>query len=268
MGNPQSVLIVDDEPNILLSLQFLMKKSGYEVRTAKDGEEALAEISRAAPDLVLLDVMMPKIDGFSVCERIRSNPEWNNMRIIMLTARGRDVEREKGLALGADDYITKPFSTQEAIAQVEAVLDRFRNGEAPPHTLPRCRGFNARPSRTREFLTALFLLGVLLFAPPLLIVFNEPIRILGIPLLYFYLFAVWTGLIALVAQWWSIGMPRRRTTMPVRMCRQETTAKARGTPADAQRPDHHQRRLAVPLPPVRDCILRRQASGQRPQLDR
>src|SRR5215216_3505773 len=126
MSKTPSVLIADDEPNILLSLQFLMKKTGYEVRTAKDGEEALAEIVRAAPDLVLLDVMMPKIDGFSVCERIRANPEWNDVRIIMLTARGRDIEREKGLALGADDYITKPFSTKDAIARVEAVLARSR----------------------------------------------------------------------------------------------------------------------------------------------
>ena len=131
MSGPPSVLIVDDEPNILLSLQFLMKKNGYEVRTAKDGEEALAEISRAAPDLVLLDVMMPKMDGFSICERIRATPEWRDMRIIMLTARGRDIEREKGLALGADDYITKPFSTKDAIARVEAVLARFRKAEGP-----------------------------------------------------------------------------------------------------------------------------------------
>jgi DNA-binding response OmpR family regulator len=131
MSEPPSVLIVDDEPNILLSLQFLMKKNGYEVRTAKDGEEALAEISRAAPDLVLLDVMMPKMDGFSICERIRATPEWRDMRIIMLTARGRDIEREKGLALGADDYITKPFSTKDAIARVEAVLARFRKAEGP-----------------------------------------------------------------------------------------------------------------------------------------
>ncbi len=126
MSKTPSVLIADDEPNILLSLQFLMKKTGYEVRTAKDGEEAMAEISRAAPDLVLLDVMMPKIDGFSICERIRANPEWNDVRIIMLTARGRDIEREKGLALGADDYITKPFSTKDAIARVEAVIARSR----------------------------------------------------------------------------------------------------------------------------------------------
>jgi DNA-binding response OmpR family regulator len=129
MSKTPCVLIVDDEPNILLSLQFLMKKTGYEVRTAKDGEEALAEILRAAPDLVLLDVMMPKIDGFSICARIRANPEWNDVRIIMLTARGRDVEREKGLALGADDYITKPFSTKDAIARVEAVLARSRKAE-------------------------------------------------------------------------------------------------------------------------------------------
>ena len=84
---------------------------------------------RAAPDLVLLDVMMPKIDGFSICARIRANPEWNDVRIIMLTARGRDVEREKGLAHGADDYITKPFSTKDAIARVEAVLARRRKAE-------------------------------------------------------------------------------------------------------------------------------------------
>ena len=129
MSKPPSVLIVDDEPNIVLSLQFLMKKTGFEVRTAKDGEEAMAEIARAAPDLVLLDVMMPKIDGFSICKQIRANPEWKDMRIIMLTARGRDVEREKGLALGADDYITKPFSTKDAIARVEAVLGRPRKTE-------------------------------------------------------------------------------------------------------------------------------------------
>lgn len=117
-----SILIVDDEPNIVLSLQFLMKKAGYAVRTASNGEEALAEIARARPDLVLLDVMMPKIDGFTVCRMIRATPDWESVRIIMLTARGRDVEREKGLALGANDYITKPFSTQDAIERVSRVL--------------------------------------------------------------------------------------------------------------------------------------------------
>src|SRR5262249_11053458 len=129
MNKPASVLIVDDEPNIVLSLQFLMKKTGYEVRTAKDGEEALAEISRAVPDLVLLDVMMPKIDGFSICQRIRATPEWKDMGIIMLTARGRDVEREKGLALGADAHQATPFATEGAIARVEAVLGRSRKAD-------------------------------------------------------------------------------------------------------------------------------------------
>ncbi len=124
MANPARILIVDDEPNILLSLQFLMKKAGYEVRTAANGEEALAEIARDRPDVVLLDVMMPKLDGFSVCQRVKTTPEWHDVRVIMLTARGRDVEREKGRALGADDYITKPFSTQDAMDRVAAVLAR------------------------------------------------------------------------------------------------------------------------------------------------
>jgi DNA-binding response OmpR family regulator len=122
MSECHSVLVVDDEPNILLSLQFLMKNAGYEVRTAKDGDEALAELEKAAPDLVLLDVMMPKRDGFDVCQKIRSNPNWKDVRIIMLTARGRPIEREKGLALGADDYITKPFSTKAVIECVESIL--------------------------------------------------------------------------------------------------------------------------------------------------
>jgi two-component system, OmpR family, alkaline phosphatase synthesis response regulator PhoP len=129
MPEPASVLIVDDEPNILLSLQFVMKKAGYDVRTASDGEQALAEIGRAQPSVILLDVMMPKLDGFTVCERIRATPEWRDVRIIMLTARGRDVERQKGLALGADDYITKPFSTKDATDRVAAVL-------AKPRTVP------------------------------------------------------------------------------------------------------------------------------------
>jgi two-component system, OmpR family, alkaline phosphatase synthesis response regulator PhoP len=131
MTKARSVLVADDEPNILLSLQFLLKKAGYDVRTAKDGEEALAELARAVPDLVLLDVMMPKIDGFNVCERIRANPAWKEVRIIMLTARGRDIEREKGLALGADDYITKPFSTKEALARVESLLGGSGKDDAP-----------------------------------------------------------------------------------------------------------------------------------------
>jgi DNA-binding response OmpR family regulator len=118
----RSVLIADDEPNIVRSLQFLMTKAGYDVRVASDGQQVLDEIAKAQPDLVLLDVMMPKRDGFDICQTIRANPDWTGVRVIMLTARGREIEREKGLAMGADDYITKPFSTRDVVAQVEKII--------------------------------------------------------------------------------------------------------------------------------------------------
>jgi DNA-binding response OmpR family regulator len=118
-----SVLVVDDEPYILHSLEFLMKHENYDVRVARDGEAALAAIAEKRPDLVLLDVMMPKRDGYSVCQTIRGNPEWRDIRVIMLTAKGREIEREKGLALGADDYITKPFSTRDLLSLVRRYLD-------------------------------------------------------------------------------------------------------------------------------------------------
>ena len=119
---PKSILVVDDEPNISRSLQFLMTQVGYEVRTASDGEAALQEVENAPPDLILLDVDMPKRNGFEVCEAIRANPAWSQVRIIMITAKGRDIEKEQGLALGADDYITKPFSTQEVVAKVKDIF--------------------------------------------------------------------------------------------------------------------------------------------------
>jgi DNA-binding response OmpR family regulator len=118
----RTVLLVDDEPNIILSLQFLIEQAGYEARVARDGEAALKAIEEHKPDLVLLDVMLPKRDGFDVCERIRANPAWKDIRIVMLTAKGRDSEREKGLALGADAYITKPFSTREAMERIKRFL--------------------------------------------------------------------------------------------------------------------------------------------------
>jgi DNA-binding response OmpR family regulator len=119
----RTVLVVDDEPNIVLSLEFLIEQAGFEARVARDGEAALAAIEASKPDLVLLDVMLPKRDGFDVCETIRANPDWNDVRIVMLTAKGRDSERKKGLALGADAYITKPFSTREAMEQIKRFLD-------------------------------------------------------------------------------------------------------------------------------------------------
>ena len=119
----RTVLLVDDEPNIILSLEFLIEQAGYEARVARDGEAALKSIEERKPDLVLLDVMLPKRDGFDVCERIRANPAWKDIRIVMLTAKGRNSERKKGLALGADAYITKPFSTREAMEQIKRFLD-------------------------------------------------------------------------------------------------------------------------------------------------
>lgn len=119
---PASVLVVDDEASIVLSLEFLMKQAGYRVRVAHDGEAALSAIAAEPPDLVLLDAMMPKRDGFDVCQTVRANPAWAAVRIVMLTAKGRDVERDKGLALGADAYITKPFSTREVVDRVKQLL--------------------------------------------------------------------------------------------------------------------------------------------------
>ena len=116
------VLVVDDEPNIVLSLRFLMEREGFEVEVAPSGEAALQALGRSPVDLVLLDVMMPEFDGFEVCERIRRNPAWAATRIVMLTAKGRTVERDKGLGLGADAYVTKPFSTRELVARVKQML--------------------------------------------------------------------------------------------------------------------------------------------------
>ncbi|MGW8321191.1 MAG: response regulator transcription factor [Thermodesulfobacteriota bacterium] len=116
------ILLVDDEPNIVLALEFLMKKEGYETFTADDGEKALEAIREHQPDLVILDLMMPKLDGYEVCQRVRSDPACKNTVIVMLTAKGREVEREKGLAMGADLYITKPFSTREVVEKVRGLL--------------------------------------------------------------------------------------------------------------------------------------------------
>ncbi len=116
------VLIVDDEPNIVVSLQFLMRKAGYETSVARDGDEALVEVERFRPDLVLLDVMIPRRDGYEVCQQLRSSG-WNDLKIVMLTAKGRETEVAKGLALGADAYVTKPFSTSALVDTVTRLLE-------------------------------------------------------------------------------------------------------------------------------------------------
>ena len=118
----KKILIVDDEPNIVISLEFLMKKEKFEVAVAGDGDEALAKVASFKPDLVLLDVMMPKKSGFEVCEALRADPARAGLLIMMLTAKGRETEVAKGLAIGADAYMTKPFSTKELLAKVKEML--------------------------------------------------------------------------------------------------------------------------------------------------
>lgn len=118
----KEILIVDDEPSIVIPIQFLMEQQGYSVLVAENGEDALDIIHKYSPDLVLLDIMLPGIDGYEVCEIVRLNPKYRHIKIIFLTAKGREVEIAKGLALGADAYITKPFSNAEVVAKVKALL--------------------------------------------------------------------------------------------------------------------------------------------------
>jgi DNA-binding response OmpR family regulator len=115
------ILIVDDEPNIVTSLEFIMRRSGFETAVARDGQEALDEVERFRPDLVLLDAMMPKRDGYEVCRTLRATG-WTDLRIVMLTAKGRDTEVAKGLAVGADSYLVKPFSTRDLVEHVNGLL--------------------------------------------------------------------------------------------------------------------------------------------------
>jgi two-component system alkaline phosphatase synthesis response regulator PhoP len=118
----KKVLIVDDEPNVAISVEFLMRQEGFEVLVAHDGEQGLARIRADRPDLVVLDIMMPKLDGFEVCRAVRADPALAGVRILMLSAKGRAAEIAKGLSLGADAYIPKPFSTRELVAKVKELL--------------------------------------------------------------------------------------------------------------------------------------------------
>lgn len=118
----KKILIADDEQNIVISLEFLMKREGFEVMVASDGDAALARARVDHPDLILLDVMMPKRNGFEVCQAIKADPALQDIKILMLTAKGRDTEVAKGLAMGADGYMTKPFSTRELVSRVSQLL--------------------------------------------------------------------------------------------------------------------------------------------------
>ena len=119
----RDILIVEDERNIALSLEFLMKQAGHAVRSVTDGRQALDAVAEAVPDLVLLDINLPELDGYAVCTALRADERSRHVRVLMLTAKGRDIEREKGLAAGADGYITKPFATREVVEQVQALLE-------------------------------------------------------------------------------------------------------------------------------------------------
>lgn len=120
---PDKILIVDDEPSIIVALQFLMEQNGFETLVAFSGEEAMEIISQHRPALVLLDIMLPVVDGFEVCQRIRENPEWKEIRIVLVTALGSDANVTKGLDLGADAYVTKPFSNADLVAKVKELLE-------------------------------------------------------------------------------------------------------------------------------------------------
>jgi DNA-binding response OmpR family regulator len=118
----KKVLIADDEQNIVISIEFLMKREGFSVSIARDGEEAWEKLQQEKPDLVLLDVMMPKRNGYEVCQALRADPAFAATKVLMLTAKGRDTEIAKGLAIGADAYMTKPFSTKELVSRARELL--------------------------------------------------------------------------------------------------------------------------------------------------
>jgi DNA-binding response OmpR family regulator len=119
---PKEILIVDDEPSIIVPIQYLMEQQGYNVLVAENGEYALDIIFKYKLDLILLDIMLPGIDGYEVCEIVRLNPDFRDVKIIFLTAKGREVEIANGMALGADAYIVKPFSNEEVVAKVKELL--------------------------------------------------------------------------------------------------------------------------------------------------
>ena len=121
MGKPR-VVIVEDEPHIVLSLEILLQRAGYETVTATDGEESLVLIRRLRPDVVLLDIMLPTRNGYEVCQAIKSDPELRSIPVIMLSAKGQEVEILKGLELGASAYIAKPFGNAEVLEAIRAAL--------------------------------------------------------------------------------------------------------------------------------------------------
>jgi DNA-binding response OmpR family regulator len=123
MTEKKKVLAVDDEPNILMSIEFILEMEGYEVHIARDGEEALEVAGRVRPDLILLDVNMPLKDGYEVCRILRERELLAGTKVIMLTAKGQTLERKKGLEVGADEYVTKPFSADELLEKIRTLIE-------------------------------------------------------------------------------------------------------------------------------------------------
>ena len=124
------ILIIDDEPYILRALSYLLAREGYKVETASNGEEGLARVRELRPPLVFLDIMMPRMNGYEVCEQIKQDPGLADTYVIMLSAKGQQVDRERGLLGGADEYMTKPFSPREVAEHVHGLLARLHSSEA------------------------------------------------------------------------------------------------------------------------------------------
>ncbi|MFO7312578.1 response regulator transcription factor [Rhodothermus marinus] len=130
-GQTPRILIVEDEPSIALSLRFLMEQEGYQVHVVEDGEAALEACRNVPPDLVLLDVMLPGVSGFEVCRQLKAGPDGRAVKVVLVTARGRETDLEKGRAVGADAYIVKPFAIREVMETVRTLLNRSGEAEQP-----------------------------------------------------------------------------------------------------------------------------------------
>lgn len=133
------ILVIDDEPYILRALSYLLSREGYRVETACNGEEGLARIRELRPPIVFLDIMMPRLNGYQVCEQIKQEPALADVYVVMLSAKGQHVDRERGLSAGADDYMTKPFSPRDVAAHVSGVMSGLRSREAGAVALPPAR---------------------------------------------------------------------------------------------------------------------------------
>lgn len=123
MNDSLKVLIVDDEPNIVMSLDYLFRKHGYQVFLGRNGEEALHLLEEEVPDLILLDIMMPKVNGYEVCRHVKSQARLASCKVVFMSAKGKEADIEKGMEMGADLYVPKPFSTRTLMKQVTALLD-------------------------------------------------------------------------------------------------------------------------------------------------